>query len=151
MKQPTKEELKAKYNISESDFEILHEFSKPDSEKLIKEGAYLEKAGWFEGVEVWLKRTFIGGCVLAIILVGSFISGIGAIADFGQTIYVHREVMGSYISEFADYAKEQTNTFLVSESPTPTEEDKRHMTELNQWAIMPTGSQFAPLSGSYQV
>ena len=117
----------------------------------MKDGAYIEKAGWFGKFEVWLKRSFIGGLVLAIILVGGFIGGVEKISEYGYAIHSNREVISEYIDIFSDYAKDEAHTFLVSTSPNPTEEDKQHMQELNQWGIMPTGTYVAPLSSSYKV
>lgn len=151
MNQPSKEELKLKYGISNDDFVILQESYPPKPETLMKDGAYMEKAGWFGKFEVWLKRSLIGGLVLAVILIGGFISGLEKMTEYGYAIYSNREVISEYIEVFSDYAQDEAHTFLVSTSPSPTEEDKEQMKQLDQWGIMPTGSYFAPLSSSYKV
>jgi hypothetical protein len=62
MNPPTKEELKAKYDITNDDFEVLTELP---SESVIREKGFLVKLGETFGVQEWMWKTW-GGIIIAI-------------------------------------------------------------------------------------
>lgn len=66
-KAPTKEEIKAKYGITDNDFSILIEDNVPDAKELQKEESLLEKVADFLGVPTFLKKHRRTGIILAII------------------------------------------------------------------------------------
>jgi hypothetical protein len=68
---PTKEELKAQYNISSDDFEVLTE--SPSDEEIQKKGFLIKLAEAF-GVQPWMWKSPLG-IVLAIIILPVAIQG----------------------------------------------------------------------------
>ena len=142
---PTKDEIRSRYGISEDDFHILTQKELPSSELLLKNEAFIEKKGFWDGFEVWLKKTIVGGIILAVIFIGELSDGIQAIQKIGYVIYSSRENVANYASHFAQYAKDSAKGFLVHTETPPTEEDKKHQ----EWTIFPTGSQVYPVTGSW--
>ena len=144
---PTKEELRKKYKITENDFMVLQSEEPPDSETLRKDGAFMQKVGYFERFEVWLKKTIVGQLVLAVIFVGGFAAGVETVAKYGSIIYTSRPQIEHYIAHLADYTKDQAKGLLAHTDRPPTRED----IERKEWVIFPTGTNVYPVSGSWQI
>ena len=68
--QPTKEQLRDKYQIDNDDFEILSEF--PTDQALQDKKSFIVYVGEFLGVPAWLWKTVVG-TIVGVILITSFI------------------------------------------------------------------------------
>ena len=88
---PSKDELRKKYGITEGDFQVLTQAELPAPDALLKEGAYIQKVGFWDRFEVWLKKTVVGQVLIAVIFIGGVISGLEAINKYGTIIYTNRE------------------------------------------------------------
>ncbi len=147
MKLPSEEEVRQKFDIQQKEhFDVLESKESPSPTDNLKEGTKLEKKGYWNGVEVWLRTTIIGGIVLAVILFGDFINGCELIYKYGNLIYTNHDAITEYVSNFAHYAKDKTIGFLVDTTPKPTEEDKKYL----QWGSFPTGSALYPASTDWR-
>lgn len=67
-KKPSKEEIREKYSIEETDFQILVEGQFPTATQLHNEDSVLEKVANFLGVPTFLKRHRRTGLIVAVIL-----------------------------------------------------------------------------------
>jgi hypothetical protein len=143
---PTKEELRLKYGITEQDFVIMTQADLPTAETLRNEGACLEKAGYWERFEVWLKKSVIGGPIYAVMLIGALVAGVEAIEKYGPIVWANGNQAISYVSHYAQFATDEAKGFLVHTTTPPTPEDKRRPDPVLFW----TGSHVYPLSGQWQ-
>lgn len=147
MKPPSKDEIRKKYGITETDFSILTQDQPINDQTLPESGSKYEKAGFWDGFEVWMKRSIFGNILLAVIFVGSLIAGIEAINKYGTIVWANQDQIISYVSTFADYATQQTKGVLAYVNSLPSAEDLQHQT----WPIFPTGTQLFPISGSWHI
>jgi hypothetical protein len=147
MNHPSKDKIREKYGITETDFLVLTQ-DKPINDQTISAcGSKYEKAGVWDGFEVWMKRSILGNILLAVIFIGSLVSGIEAISKYGTIVWANHEQIVSYVSTFANYATEQTKGVLAYINTMPTAEDMQYQ----QWPIFPTGTQLYPISGSWHI
>lgn len=146
---PSKEEIRRKYGITESDFAVLTESELPQPETLRKEGAWIEKLGYWNRnkFEVWLKRNIIGNILLAVIFIGGVTDGLEAISKYGCIIYASGQQIASYVNNFAWHSTSEAKGFLVHTTQPPTPEDKNH----KEWVIFPTTAQIYPVTGSWSL
>lgn len=126
MKLPTKEEIRRKYNIAESDFAVLTTSKLPSPESLRQEGAQIGKLGVWDRFEVWLKRSFWGGAILAIIFFGEIVDGVEAIGKYGPRIYGSGQQIVSYLSRFSRHTIIVSTDPATSTSPMSSPENDRH-------------------------
>src|ERR1017187_2137699 len=92
----SKDQIKHKYGINENDFQILTQNEKPSPDALLKEGAFIEKKGFWDGFEVWLKRTIVGNLLLAVIFIGGVLTGLDEINKYANIVYTKREQIINY-------------------------------------------------------
>lgn len=126
MKLPTKEEIRRKYNIRESDFAVLAASHLPSQESLNNEGARIERLGYWDRFEVWLKRSFWGGVILAVIFFGEIVDGVEAIGKYGPRLYGSGQQIVSYIGRFSRHTIVVSTDPATSTSPMPLQEDGPH-------------------------
>ena len=141
---PSKEEIRKKYGISEPDFAILTEL--PSDEVLLKEGASLKKLGLWNGLEVWAKRTIIGGVLLAFLFIADLQNAIETYYKDGQIIYASLPTIQHYASHFSELAKDQAKGFLVYRG-TPGSAEHKSWPVADLYA---TGTMVYPNSGQWQ-
>jgi hypothetical protein len=117
----------------------------PTPDSLFKDEAYIEKQGFWDGFEVWLKRKIVGQVVLAVVFVGSVTAGLEAINKYGTIIYTNKEHIIQYVNNFGHYAADQARGFLVHSEKPPTDEDKKHQDQV----FFSTGSLVYPVTGKW--
>lgn len=144
----TKEQIKAKYNITEDDFDILVKDKEPSPEELKTEEVFLVKLGWYDKFEVWAKKSIVGGVIMAIIFIGGFINGIEKITEYGNIIYTNRDKLTTYIDHFPDYVKNSPLSFLIVPPTQQTEEDRQKQEEYEVRDIFATNTEIYPISGT---
>lgn len=136
---PSKEALKAKYNISNNDFDILTE--RPPDEAIQSKG-FLVKVGEVLGVQEWMWTSYFG-IVLAIILIPVAAMGI---YDFWQPkIVCGAEEFQRYAHTYTQPPPQNTKrwiAFYPQDTPPPEAEEPLTITHL------PIGTGLYPLSGS---
>ncbi len=147
MKAPSKDEIREKYKITETDFAVLIQDKPINDETLTNKGSKYEKVGFWDGFEVWMKRSIIGDILLAVIFIGGLVAGFEAIHKYGTIVWANQEQIINYASAFADYATQQTKGVLAYINTPPTSEDMQHQ----QWPIFPTGTQLFPISGNWRI
>jgi hypothetical protein len=142
---PTKEDIRRKYGITEQDFDLLTTTEMPPAETLQREGTYVEKVGWWENFEVWLKKSIIGSTVCAVLLIGSVISSVESIEKYAPIVLASAQQAISYVNHYADYAADEAKGFLVRTTALPTQEDKQRP----DLVLFATGSCVYPLPGKW--
>ena len=144
---PSENDIRTKYNITQpNSFTVEQRNSIPLPTEAMLDGSRLDKQGFWNGLEVWLKTTILGSVVLSVIFVGEISDGIQAIQNIGNLIYTNKATISYYADHFADYAKDKAIGFLAHTDNPPTEEDK----QFQQWAIFPTGVSLYPASGEWR-
>jgi hypothetical protein len=144
---PSENDIRTKYNITQpNSFTVEQRNSIPLPTEAMLDCSRLDKQGFWNGFEVWLKTTILGSVVLSVIFVGEISDGIQAIQNIGNLIYTNKATISYYADHFADYAKDKAIGFLAHTDNPPTEEDK----QFQQWAIFPTGVSLYPASGEWR-
>ena len=111
-----------------------------------REGVYIEKAGYWEKFEVWLKKNVVGGMIRAVMFIGALSSGIEAIEKYAPIVYANGCQFSVYASHFADYTTDSAKGFLAHMPKPPTPEDKQRQ----DLVIFSTGTLVYPLSGQWR-
>jgi hypothetical protein len=142
---PTKDEIRQKYGITETDFEILSASNLPQVTPLMQEGAYLENKGLWGDLRVWLKKTIGQRIVIAVIFIGAFAAGIEEIGRGADFIFATTSQIADYTAHFSDYTKGPPKGFLVHTLTPPA--------SLNMgqpiWTTYSSGTEMFPVSGSW--
>ncbi len=147
MKLPSEAEIRKQFGIAQKEsFKVIQLAELPSPNEELKEGSKLEKRGYWNNFEVWLRTTIIGGIVLAVILIGDFINGVEKLYEVGYLIYTKHEVIADYTTNFAKYTKDKAIGFLVDRNKQPTEEDKKYP----QYAMLTSGTSLYPVSGDWR-
>ena len=126
MKLPSREEIRHKYKITESDFAILAAFRLPSSDSLRQEETQMERLGYWGRFEVWLKRSFLGGAILAIIFLGELNHGLEAVSKYGRLVYTSWQPLAGYAQNFARYTTVVSTDLATPTSTMPIQENGPH-------------------------